>query len=389
MGRQPWVGRPLFLAEEASMDIGVPREKRDFEKRVGLTPIGCQALVAEGHRVYVESSAGRGAGFSDEDYQQAGGEIVFSADEAFGRGELLLKVAPLLAEEHSLLQRGQTVLAFHHLATVPPRSMEALLQRHITAIAYETVQRPDGSLPVLVPMSQVAGRMAPQIASRYLESTFGGHGILLGGVPGVPPADVCILGAGVVGSYAARAFLGAGAHVTVLDLDPGRLETLERYAGSGVATMIAVDAELRRAVASVDVLVGAVLVPGGRAPILVTGDMVRSMRPSSVIIDFSIDQGGCVETSRPTTPRDPVFVAEDVVHYCVPNVPALVARTSTHALTNVTLPYVKEIAREGLRAALREDAALRAGVNIFEGRLVNPRVAASFGVEPGELGPML
>jgi alanine dehydrogenase len=371
------------------MDIGVPRERRNFEKRVGLTPMGCEALVADGHRVYVESSAGRGAGFSDEDYEQAGGKIVFSADEAFGRAELLLKVTPLLPDEYPLLRAQQVVMAFHHLATVAPRFMEALLHRKITAIAYETVQRADGSLPVLVPMSQVAGRMAPQIAARYLENSYGGHGILLGGVPGVPPADVCILGAGVVGSYAARAFLGAGSHVTVLDLDPTRLEALDRYAGPGIATMTATDRELRRCVSACDVLVGAVLVPGGRAPILVTAEMVATMRPGSVIIDFSIDQGGCIETSRPTTPGDPVFVQDDVIHYCVPNVPALVARTSTHALTNATLPFVKEIAGIGLRRALSEDQFLRAGVNIFEGQLVNPRVAASFGVKAVDLGSML
>ena len=371
------------------MDIGVPREKREFEKRVGLTPMGCQVLVADGHRLYVEAGAGAGSGFSDEDYQQAGAKIAFSPAEAFGRAELLLKVTPLLSQEHGMLQRGQVILSFQHLAVAPPRLMEALLERKVTAIAYETVQRPDGSLPVLLPMSQVAGRMAPQIAARYLESSFGGHGILLSGVPGVLPAEVTILGAGVVGCNAARAFLGAGAHVTVLDQDPARLESVEQRAGRGISTMIANENDLRRAISTADVLVGAVLIPGARAPIVVTREMVAGMRPRSVIIDFSIDQGGCVETSRPTSPGDPVFVEESVVHYCVPNVPGLVARTSTLALTNATLPFIRAIAGDGLDRALHDDPALAAGVNVYEGNLVNSRVAASFGMEAEDLSPML
>lgn len=371
------------------MDVGVPREKREFEKRVGLTPMGCQALVAEGHRVYVETGAGAGSGFSDQDYQEEGAEIVFSPLESFGRAEMVLKVTPLLPQEYPLLLDRQIVLGFQHMAVAPPRLVDSLVEKRVTAIAYETIQRPDGSLPVLVSMSQVAGRMAPQIAARYLESPLGGHGILLSGVPGVPPAEVCILGAGVVGRNAARAFCGLGACVTVMDQDPARLEAVEERVGPRVTTIIANNRNLRKAVSAADVLVGAVLLPGGRAPILVTREMVRSMRPCSVIIDFSIDQGGCVETSRPTTPGDPVFVEEDVVHYCVPNVPGIVARTSTQALTNVTLPYVQTIARVGLIEALVEDRALRSGVNTLEGQLVNPRVAASFGLEAQDLGPML
>ncbi len=371
------------------MDIGVPLERRPFEKRVGLTPSGCQVLFAQGHRVYVETGAGAGSGFSDRVYQEAGAEIVFSALEAFGRADMVLKVTPLLPEEYPLLNDGQTLLSFQHLAVAPLRLIETLMEKQITAIGYETIQRPDGLLPVLLPMSQVAGRMAPQIAARFLESPLGGHGVLLSGVPGVPPADVCILGAGVVGRNAARAFHGLGARVVVLDRNPEHLEALEGHVGGGVTTMIATDQNLRKAASFADVLVGAVLTPGARAQVLVTRAMLRSMRLRAVIIDFSIDQGGCVETSRPTSPGDPVFVEEGIVHYCVPNVPGIVARTSTHALTNVTLPFIEEIAGLGLNQALLEDRTLRAGVNTFEGQLVNPRIATSFGMEAREIGPML
>ena len=370
------------------MDVGVPREKRDFEKRVGLTPTGCHVLFTHGHRVYVETGAGAGSGFSDRAYQEAGAEIVFSALEAYGRASMVLKVTPLLAQELPLLNDGQIVLCFHHLAVAEQRAIDALTDKKVTAIAYETIQRPDGTLPVLTPMSQVAGRMAPQIAARFLESPWG-HGILLSGVPGVPAADVCILVGGVVGRHAARAFHGLGARVVVLDQDPERLEVVQERVGADITTMVANEHNLRKAVSFADVLVGAVLIPGARAPIVVTRTMVKTMRARSVVIDFSIDQGGCVETSRPTTPGDPVFIEEGIIHYCVPNVPGVVPRTSTHALTNVTLPFIEEMADQGLYPALRENGTLRAGVNLLEGRLVNPRVAESFGLEALEIGAML
>lgn len=371
------------------MDIGVPREQRDYEKRVGLTPAGCRAIVSEGHRVYVETGAGAGAGFSDPDYQQAGAEIVFSSLEAFQRADLVLKVTPLLPREYQLLRNSQVVFGFQHLAAAPYELIEVFAEKRITAIAFETIQRADGSLPILIPMSQVAGRMAPQIAARYLESTGGGHGILLGGVPGVPPANVCILGAGVVGRNAARAFLGIGAHVTVLDQDPRRLEALQDQIGPYLVTLPADEDSLARGVAAADVLVGAVLIPGARAPIVVSREMVRSMRPRSVVIDFSIDQGGCVETSRPTTPGDPAFLEEEVFHYCVPNVPGVVARTATYALGNSILEFVRVIASLGVNEALARDSALLAGVNVFEGELVNSRVAAAFGARAREVKDML
>jgi len=356
------------------MDIGIPRERRPDENRVGLTPAGVELLAADGHRCYVERGAGLGAGFGDEDFARAGAHIVYSGEEAYGRADLVAKVARPTAEELGWLRAGQAVMAFWHLASASPDNLETLLRQKITAIAHETIQADDGSLPVLKPMSQIAGRMAANIAAALSRNDRGGKGILLGGVPGVPPAEVVILGAGVVGTYAAQAFSGVGAAVYVLDRDLSRLETLAQLC-PGVVTMVSHSFNLRKVVRFADVLVGAVLTPGVRTPILVTREMVREMKPRSVILDIAIDQGGCVETSRPTSHRASTFVEENVIHYCVPNMPGVLGRTATHALNNATWPFLQLIAAQGVEAALAQNSALARGVATHAGKIISPALA--------------
>lgn len=352
------------------MDIGVPRERRADEYRVGLTPAGVQLLVADGHHCYVEKGAGLGAGFDDDDYEKSGAKIVYSGEEAYGRAGLVLKVSRPTAEELRWFRPGQAVMAFWHLASASPDNLDALLRHNITAIAYETIQTEDGSLPVLTPMSQIAGRMAANVAAALLRNDRGGKGILLGGVPGVPPAEVIILGAGMVGTNAARAFAGIGATVYVLDKDLSRLERLASLE-TRVITMVSHSFNVRKVVRFADVVVGAVLVPGARAPILVTQDMVREMKPRSVIIDVAIDQGGCVETSRPTTHRNSTFIAENVIHYCVPNMPGVLGRTATHALNNATWPFTQLTASLGVDAAIARSHPLARGVMTHDGKVVS------------------
>jgi len=329
-----------------------------------------ELLTADGHRCYVEQGAGLGAGFSDEDFARAGGRIVYSGEEAYGRADIVVKVARPTAEELAWLRVGQTVMAFWHLASASPDNLETLLKSQITALAYETIQSDDGSLPVLKPMSQVAGRMSANIAAALLRNDRGGKGILLGGVPGVPPAEVVILGAGVVGTYAAQALLGMGATVYVLDRDLNRLEHLALQCPS-VVTMLSHPFNVRKVARFADVLVGAVLVPGARAPVLVTREMVREMKPRTVIIDVAIDQGGCVETSRPTTHRASTFIDENVIHYCVPNMPGVLGRTSTHALNNAAWPFLQLIAARGIDSATAQNRALARGLATHGGKIVS------------------
>ncbi len=363
------------------MDFGVPKEVRDLERRVGLTPGGVHMLVKAGHTVYVERGAGHGAGFSDEAYRGVGAQIVYSAEEAYRRAEVAVKVTRPTAAEHALFRHGQTLFGFLHLPVASPDFLAALRESEITAIAYETIQDEQGELPVLLPTSEVAGRLAPVIAGHLLGDIHEGRGILLSGIPGIPPADVVILGAGVLGANAARAFVGAGAQVTVLDRDLRKLQHLDEALYGRAVTMLATPYNIEKAVEFADVLVGAVHVPGQRAPVLVSRAMLRRMRPRAVILDFSIDSGGCIETSRPTTHRDPTFIAEGIIHYCVPNVPARVARTASYALTNASLPYLLAIGQEGVDAAIRRDSSLARGVLLYQGRLANPRVAAALGQE--------
>jgi alanine dehydrogenase len=357
------------------MDIGVPRERRQYDSRVGLTPAGAELLTAEGHTCYVELGAGLGAGFSDHDYEKAGARIVYSGEEVYGRAELVLKVARPTVEEFEWLQDDQVLMGFLHLAAARRDKVELLLKRRVTAIAYETVEANDGSLPVLGAMSQLAGRMCPHIAATLLQNDRGGKGILLGGVPGVPPAEVVILGAGVFGTEAARAFLGAGASVYVLDHDLAKLRRIDELFSGRATTMMSHTFNIRKVVKFADVLIGAVLVPGARAPVLISREMVASMRPRSLIMDIAIDQGGCDETSRPTFHGTPTYVEEGVIHYCVPNMTGVVGRTATHALNNAAWPFVQEVARLGVTAALQADSALMRGVATRDGQIVNAALA--------------
>jgi alanine dehydrogenase len=362
------------------MIIGVPRERRADEHRVGLTPAAIELLTANGQTCVVEKDAGRGAGFSDVDYERAGARIVFSGEELYGRASLVAKVTTLTEQEAAWLQDGSVVLGFLHLAVGGRSLVETLLEKRITAVAYETVQHDDGTLPVLAALSRIAGLMTPQVAGTLLQSDRGGKGILLSGVPGVPPAEVAILGAGTFGTAAARAFTGLGASVYVLDSVPARLERIEERLGPGhqIITMAAHPHNIRKVMSFADVLIGAPYVPGQPAKVIVTREMVRLMKPRSVIMDIAIDQGGCVETSRPTTHRDPTFIAENVIHYCVPNLTSVVARAATHALTNASWAFVWGVAEHGLDAALPHVQGLKRGVATHAGSVTNAALAAHF-----------
>ncbi len=359
------------------MRVGVPKEIKDHEDRVGLVPSSVAELVHHGHEVLVERGAGMGAGLGDDQYTAAGARIVDGAEEVF-QSEMIVKVKEPLAAERKRLRRGQVLFTYLHLA--PDRAQtEDLLKSGVTAIAYETVTSPSGTLPLLTPMSEVAGRLAPQVGAHYLERAAGGRGVLLGGVPGVPPAEVVVLGGGVSGTHAATIALGMGATVFVVDRSA---EVLRRLAAQfpGLRTIFstrdALGAILRRA----DLLVGAVLVPGAAAPKLVTREMVASMKPNSVIVDIAIDQGGCCETSKPTSHSNPTYVEEGVIHYCVTNMPGAVARTSTFALNNATLPFALALADKGWRKAIAEDQHLRNGLNVHEGKVTCRPVAEALGL---------
>jgi alanine dehydrogenase len=344
------------------MNIGVPKERRPFEFRVGLSPVVVQLLAATGHKCFVETGAGLGSGFDDEAYARAGAQIVYSGEEAYGRAEVVFKIARPTVAEMDWLVEGQTLMGLLHIHSARHEKVETLLSRRITAIAYEQIQLDDGTLPVLKPMSQIGGRMAVQIAAGLLQNDRGGNGVLLGGVPGVPPAEVAIIGAGTVGTEAARAFLGLGAHVTLLDRDLAKLQAAEARFEGRVVTLVSHPYNVERVCKYADVLLGAVLVPGERAPIVVTREMVRRMKPRSVIIDMSIDDGGCVETSRPMMHDRPTYIEEGVIHYCVPNIPGVVARTATYAFLNAAWPYIHAIITHGVEAAIASDPALRRGV---------------------------
>ncbi len=347
------------------MNIGIPRERRPFEFRVGLSPAGVEILTQCGHAVFVEHEAGAGAGFDDASYQQAGATLVYSTEEVFGRADFVLKVARPLEEELVWLRPGAILAGFLHLASANQDKIDALLEKKITSIAYEQIVAPDGSLPVLKPFSQIGGAMAAQIAARLLQNNWGGKGILMGGVPGVPPAEALVIGAGVVGTYATQTFVGMGAHVTVIDHSLAALQRLwDRFPCA--VTLQSTKRNIERSVAYADVLVGAVLNPGERAPVLVTREMVQMMKPRSVIMDISIDEGGCVETSHPTTHEHPVYIEEGILHYCVPNMPGAVARTATHAFVNCAMPYIKDIATHGLDAVLK-NPSIEAAVNTYDG----------------------
>ncbi len=358
------------------MDIGIPKQRRPFDYRAGLTPMGVKIATEFGHRVYVERDAGQGSGFADERYREAGAQIVYSVEEVYGRAQMILTVSRPLLPEFELLREGHILCGFLHMAVAVPRKIEILLERKVTAIAYETIQDANGHLPVLTAASQIAGRMTASIAAGLLQNHEGGHGILIGGVPGVPAANVVILGAGIVGTNAAKVFEAMGANLYILDTDLQKLQALEDR-GFRAHTIVAHDFNIAKAVKRADVLVGAVLIPGARAPHVVTREMVRTMKPRSVIMDVSIDQGGCIETSRPTTYQSPTYIEEGVIHYCVPNMTGVVARTTTHAVNNASWPYILEIAQKGLELALIANPALRQGLNTHNGAVVHPALRES------------
>src|SRR5262244_3369962 len=356
------------------MLIGVPKEIKDSEYRVGLVPSTVHELTRNGHRVLVEKSAGLGAGIADAHYHSVGAEIVPDADQVYARSELIVKVKEPLAPERKKLRSGQVLFTYLHLAADPQQTAD-LVASGVIAIAYETVTSPQGTLPLLTPMSEVAGRMAPHVGARCLEKENGGRGVLLGGVPGVPPADVVILGGGVVGTHAAIISVGMGATVTVVDRNPEALRRISNQLGARVRTVFSTRDTIEVVCRHADLVVGTVLVPGAAAPKLITAETVKAMKPGSVIVDVAIDQGGCAETSRPTTHSHPTYVVDEVVHYCVTNMPGAVARTSTFALNNVTLPFVLTLAEDGARRALGEDAHLRNGLNVYDGHVTHRAVA--------------
>jgi alanine dehydrogenase len=357
------------------MDIGVPKEIKDQEWRVGLSPSSVRVLQEYAHQVYVETNAGLGSGFTDEDYLNAGAKIVQNAEQAWHQ-ELVIKVKEPLPPEYTLIQKSQLLFTYLHLAA--NRSLtEQLIHSGVTAIAYETVALPDGRLPLLTPMSIIAGRLSVQFGARYLEKQQGGRGVLLGGVPGVRQGQVAILGGGVVGTEAARMAIGMGAHVKILDVNVERLAYLETLFGSRVELLYSNTDHIESAVKDADLLIGAVLITGRRAPILVTRDLVKTMRSGSVIIDVAVDQGGCVETLHPTSHSNPTYVDEGVVHFGVPNMPGAVPWTATQALNNSTLPYVVKLANYGIKA-LDHDQSLAGGLNVMNSRLVHPAVQKVF-----------
>jgi alanine dehydrogenase len=354
--------------------VGVPKEIKDMEGRVSMQPDGVAELVHNGHEVLVQAGAGKGAGFSDEEYEEAGGRVVDGPEEVFASSDLIVKVKEPVPEEYDRFREGQQLFTYLHLAADKGLT-EFLMERKINSIAYETVETPDGLLPLLTPMSEVAGRMSVQAAAHHLESPQGGAGLLLGGVPGTPAAKVTIIGGGVVGTEAAKIAIGMRALVSVLDISPKRLAYLSDIFEGRADLVIPNRARTAAYVRQADVVIGAVLVHGAKAPKLVTREMVASMRPGSVVADVAIDQGGCIETARPTTHSDPTYVEEGVVHYCVANIPGAVARTSTLALTSATLPYLIRIADKGIEGAAAEDEALAKGLSTLGGDLVSEPVA--------------
>lgn len=363
------------------MRIGIPKENLKEEKRVGLAPAGVDSLIRSGHSVYVERGAGEGSQFTDAEYGKVGATIVFSAEEVFKRSELIAKVQPLNEVEAELLQEEQTLFTFLHLAVAKKSILENLIKKNITAVGYELIEDSRG-LPVLHAMSEIAGPLSIQVAERYLESNVkGGRGILMGGITGVAPAAVVILGAGVVGTTAARAALGRGAQVIIIDKDLNRLRKIDSHFPGKLTTVMANPYTVTRGVKFADVLIGAVLIKGEKTPHLVTDAMVKQMKQGAVVVDVSIDQGGCIETSRITTLSDPVFSFKDVIHYCVPNMPALVSRTASYGLNNAAIGYIQSIAEHGLANALLDDAGLSKGVCTYKSSCTNEAIASVFNIE--------
>jgi alanine dehydrogenase len=365
-----------IVERKIKMIIGVPKEVKDHESRVGVTPAGVKALVEAGHKVLVEHDAGVLSAMPDDEYQDAGAEIVGSAYDVWRLADMVVKVKEPVEKEYRHFREGLVLFTYLHLAPLKELT-DALLEKKVTGIAYETVRDRAGSLPLLTPMSEVAGRLSVQIGAEYLTKEHGGRGLLLGGVPGVPPASVCIIGGGIVGTNAAKIALGMGAKVTLIDLNLNRLRELDDIFNGRVFTMASNSYNIARAASEADLLIGGVLIPGAAAPKIVTKAMVEKMKKGAVIVDVAIDQGGCIETAHPTTHSDPSYEVNGVVHYCVTNMPAAVPNTSTLALTNATFPYVMKLARLGAKEAIREDKGIAEGVNTFDGVLTYEAVAAA------------
>jgi len=362
------------------MIIGVPREIKNNENRVALTPAGVSALVSRGHSVYIQTKAGEGSGFSDKEYKAAGAKIKKTIAATYEVAEMIMKVKEPIASEYKLIKKDQLVFTYFHFASHKPLTT-AMLKSKAVCLAYETVELPDRSLPLLVPMSEVAGRMAIQQGAKYLEKPIKGRGVLLGGVPGVPAGKVMILGGGVVGTQAAKMAAGLGAQVTILDINLNRLRYLADIMPANVTTLYSNDYTIRQLIKESDLIVGAVLIPGAKAPNLITKDMLKDMRAGTVLVDVAVDQGGCIETCKPTTHEDPTFIIKNIVHYCVANMPGAVPYTSTLALTNATLAYAIQLADKGWKKACQENEALKKGLNVINGKVVYKGVAAAFNLK--------
>lgn len=370
------------------MIIGVPKEIKNNENRVALTPAGASELIKHGHTLYVQKTAGEGSGFSDSEYQAAGATILNTIEEVYAIAEMIIKVKEPIESEYSLIKKDQLLFTYFHFASYEPLT-HAMIERGAVCLAYETVEKADRSLPLLIPMSEVAGRMSIQEGAKYLEKPMGGRGVLLGGVPGVKPAEVLVLGGGIVGTQAAKMAAGLGARVTMMDISLPRLRQLDDIMPANVETMISNEYNVRNAIKTADLVIGGVLIPGAKAPKLITRDMLPSMKKGAVIVDVAIDQGGCFETSKPTTHAEPCYEVDGVVHYCVANMPGAVPYTSTLALTNATLPYAVQLANKGWKKACADSSELKLGLNVINGKVVYKGVAEAFNLEYTEVDSFL
>ena len=359
------------------MIIGVPKEIKNNENRVALTPAGVAEMKKNGHAVYVQATAGEGSGFADAEYAEAGAVILPTIEEVYAIADMIIKVKEPIASEYNLIKKDQLLFTYFHFASSEPLT-HAMIERQAICLAYETVEKTDRSLPLLVPMSEVAGRMSIQEGAKYLEKPLKGRGILLGGVPGVPPAKVLVLGGGIVGTQAAKMAAGLGAQVTIMDVSLPRLRQLDDIMPANVMTQMSNDYNIRKAILDTDLIIGAVLIPGAKAPHLIKRDMLKSMRPGTVLVDVAVDQGGCIETCTPTTHEDPTFIIDDIVHYCVANMPGAVPYTSTLALTNATLPYAVQLANKGWQKACADNEELKKGLNIANGKILYKGVAEAW-----------
>jgi alanine dehydrogenase len=370
------------------MIIGVPKEIKTNENRVALTPAGAYELNKRGHKVYVQASAGDGSGFTDAEYLAAGAALLPTIEDIYGIAEMIIKVKEPIESEYALIQEGQLLFTYFHFASYEPLT-HAMIKSKAVCLAYETVELPDRSLPLLVPMSEVAGRMAVQEGAKYLEKHAKGRGVLLGGVPGVEPGKALILGGGIVGTQAAKMAAGLGAQVTIVDINLNRLRELADIMPANVNTVYSNEYNIRRLIKDADLIVGAVLIPGAKAPNLITRDMLKEMKPGTVLVDVAVDQGGCIETCKPTTHEDPIYIIDEVVHYCVANMPGAVPYTSTIALTNATLPYALQLAEKGWKKACADSKPLQLGLNVVHGKVVYRGVAEAFGLPLEDVGQFL